>query len=168
MSNASRFRQSDIHLITLYRKKPPLHIAIIVPHRIAFVPNNKFFVPHRRVFDPILRELKEYQEIQNPHYKKGSKILTSQKGIATNSTLEGVAISSMTNVTTNIPAPSVKRPMLSISVQKVNQNVAQTLNLLPTPVKFELLDRYLDGFSKEKRELLQSGFKKRFQCVLSG
>ncbi len=56
--------------------------------------------------------------------------------------------------------------MHSISVQKVNQNVAQTQNLLPTQVKFEALDRYLDGFSKEKWELLQSGFKKG--CKVSG
>ncbi len=46
--------------------------------------------------------------------------------------------------------------------------MAQTQNLLPTPVKFEALDRYLDGFIKEKRELLQSGFKKGFNVFFQG
>ncbi len=39
---------------------------------------------------------------------------------------------------------------------------------LPTPIKFNVLEETLEGFDKEKLELLHSGFESGFKVFYSG
>lgn len=48
-----------------------------------------------------------------------------------------------------------------------DQNKDQTAPL-PTPIKFEVLDGYLDGFDPDKREFLRSGFRHGFDIFYTG
>ncbi len=41
-------------------------------------------------------------------------------------------------------------------------------NSLPIPVKFEALEKHLEGFDKDKLDLLQSGFKEGFKIFFDG
>ncbi len=124
------------------------------PSQHRFRPHQQIFCTSQESFQPNFEGTERMSGNLESAFQKGTQDPDIPKGIATNSTLEGFAVSSMTNITMNNPALSVRRPIHSISVQKVNQNVVQTQNLLPTPVKFEALDRYLDGFSKRKKGIV--------------
>ncbi len=70
---------------------------------------------------------------------------------------------------------SLREPTAPVFVEKVKnlQSKAHFSNpiqssLLPTPVKFEVLNKYLEGFDEKKREILETGFRDGFIIFFDG
>ncbi len=68
------------------------------------------------------------------------------------------------NVSMITGASDALNNMSSTIVQKIHQRAVKCLipPPLPTPVRFDLLEKQLDGFDNEKLQLLSAGFRKRF------
>ncbi len=82
-------------------------------------------------------------------------------------------ITPVSNVQESIQHVSVRRKEMLVTQEKLIQTsiIQPTMKQsppLPTPVKFEQLDKYLDGFDGEKREILRAGFRDGFKIFFNG
>ncbi len=132
--------------------------------------NNLFRVMETETFFEMIQGKRNFkQEITDSsnnlisNHQQGMKDLKSLQG----SVIDSIGMAHAQNTVNMIMHVSnVQEPTAPVFVEKVKnlQSKAHFSNpiqssLLPTPVKFEVLHKYLEGFDEKKREILTTGFR---------
>ncbi len=85
----------------------------------------------------------------------------SPQGTATHIMLKGEGVSLIPNANVITHVSNVQNLIKPTCILKTNQTMKR--NSLPTPVKFEALEKHLEGFDKDKLDWLGPGFKEGFK-----
>ncbi len=120
---------------------------------------SQLFVPQRQSFkDRHLTQKVQETPVRGVHL--------FPQGTATHIMLKGEGVSSNSNANMITHVSNVQNLIKPTCVLKTNQTMKR--NSLPTPVKFEALEKQLVGFDKDKLDLLRSGFKEGFKFFFDG
>ncbi len=133
------------------------------PHRIFDPHIHNLFVPH----SVSLRQFSQDLVIKQGQGKAmGNLQCTYPRVSAINTTQKDKGACLTNNVDIITPASNVLNHTPLITVLRKSQK--KVMSPLPTPIKFKLLEEMLEGFDKDKLELLHSGFESGFMVFYSG
>ena len=115
---------------------------------------------------------------RNPPHKLSPAISLTAESIATvaithmsaESAEANTLVSNATNAikTTSLPAPQIPHNQSQETQIQNNQVRNSQTTLLPTPVKWDVLQFFLEGYDSDKTEYLVNGFRNGFQLHYEG